>query len=192
MTNEYHLLKTEFDPKNCVIDAMPAGTKQEFRLKSGEVMSKRFPAKASIRMSKSYAGHAVTDSIANTFDFLMVSDRLKQVIAEFRPEGVEYLPFSLENHKNAAVPGGFWIVNLLGSIECADADGTEGKRSSMDPLQFLLLKRLQLREKAIPAGMHLFRLGEMTSKIVVSGSFVQAAKKAGVKGIRYVPMGEKI
>jgi hypothetical protein len=143
-------------------------------------------------MSKSYAGLGVTDAIANTFDFMMVSDVLKGVVEELRPEGVEYLPFTLKNHKGATVPGGFWIVNVLGSIACADAAGTEGKKSAIDPDQFLLLKRLAVRKAAIPAGTHVFRLAEMTSKIVVSDTFVRTAKKAGVKGVRFVAMGDKI
>lgn len=192
MPSDYYLLKTEFDPKNCVVDAIPDGTKQEFRIKAGERMGTRFPAKAVIRMSKSYAGIAVTDSIANTFDFLLASDRLRALIEEMRPADVEYLPFVFKNHKNAVVPGGFCIVNPLGSVPCADPAGTEGKKSSIDPDQFLLLKRLAIRPSSVPDGLHLFRLGEMTSKIVVSDTFVRAAKKAGIKGIRFVAMGDKI
>lgn len=192
MANDFFLLKTEFDPKNCVVDTMPAGTTQEFRIKAGEKMGARFPKDATMRMSKDYAGHRVTDAIANTFDFLMVSDRLKKLVAEMRPDGVEFLRFGLKTHKNAAVPGDFWIVNPLGSIRCADAKGTEGKTSSIEPDQFLLLKRLQIDASAVPAGVHLFRLGEMTSKVLASRAFVDAAKKAKIEGLRYVAMGEKI
>jgi len=192
MATDFFLLKTEFDPKNCVVDKMPAGTTQEFRIKAGEKMGTRFPKRAAMRMSKDYPGQRVTDAIANTFDFFMVSDRLKNVVAAMRPDAVEFLRFDLENHKKAAVAGDFWIVNLLGSIACVDAKGTEGKKSSIEPDQYLLLKRLQIVASAVPKGVHLFRLGEMTSKIVASAAFVDAAKQAGVRGLRYIAMGEKI
>lgn len=192
MTGDYYLLKTEFDPKNCVVDKMPSAAKDVFRIKSGERMGNRFPKDATLQMSDSYAGQAVTDSIANTFDFLIVSDRLKQLIAELRPDDVEYLPVQLRDHKKKPVAGDFWVVNLLGTLACADAAGTEGKKSAMDPGQFLILKRLQVVKSAIPDDLHVFRLGEMTSKIVVSDAFRQAAKKARIQGLRFVGMGEKI
>lgn len=92
------------------------------------------------------------------------SDDLKNALTSFGIDNIDYYPVELEDTTTQQVHAGFWLVNILGRVNCVDtARSTIAPRPSGSKG---VLKSFQVDAKRT-GGLHLFRLDEKPTLIVI-------------------------
>ncbi len=156
----------------------------------GTSVHKKWPSDVRFMMDAA-AGLVVPDFINNTYRFLMVSPRVKAAWERKLAEKVEYLPFRIINHKGDELDDTYFVVNLLGSVDCMDAKRTEG---DLNPLRedegwYSYFWELHLDSKKLPADRKVFRLGTSPRLVLVHRSLKEEIEAAEYRGAIFVPMG---
>jgi len=115
------------DKRYCAIFERPDDMPKGVRPTRGRSMEGCYTGPVSFRMSPKEVGIQVPDVIRNAVGYLMVSERMRELL-EKHVEGavVEYLPFVLLNHKKRVAADPCYIVNVIGTIDCGDRANCEG------------------------------------------------------------------
>lgn len=189
--SSYYILIADDDPKYCCIEDVPEPLlAKEWRITEGRRMDDRYPDDVQFRMGSHYPGLVVPDVICNLCDYWMISGRLKDVIESEVPSNVEYLPFTLVNHKGRTVDGSFFIANVTDVIDCVDLQRTEYVESRLEPGTFMWLKKLEIDESRLTGTEHVFRIAQMPHLIIVSARCREVFAEHEVTGGRYIATGE--
>lgn len=156
----------------------------------GTSIQKKWPADVKFIMDDA-AGLVVPDFINNAYRFLMVSPRVKAALEKRLAEKVEYLPFKIINHKGDEIDDTYFVVNVLGSVDCMDAKRTEG---DLNPLRadegwFAYFWELHLDPKKLPNDRRIFRLGTSPRLILVHRALKDELEAARFTGAQFVAMG---
>ena len=170
--------------KLCVLDDVPTGLGVKYaRLSLGQAIAAEWPADASIPMADDRTGIKLGSLIGNTQSFLLLHRDVKDLIAaEHDRRGgnwpIEYLPFTLINHKGRAHSKDYFVVNPIGPRDCINhklskIEYFKGNKDKVVDIDRLVLDPEKLRE-APP----LFRVKQDPWKYV----FDDALKKALERG----------
>jgi hypothetical protein len=190
----YSMIKALRDKSFCAIDDFPEGMKNFGHPCTGDSMDGEYAAGFEFSMSKQINGTGIKvgDAILNALGYLIVSERLKNVLEAHASGPIEFLSFKLRNHKGRLVPGNVYVVNVLGRIDCADPKRSEGRESpfEMDEGAFIDCQRLALDERKVPKDATIFRTTLYPEAIFVRDD-VRAAIEAQAMTVRFIEQGEK-
>jgi hypothetical protein len=190
--SDYFILNAEFTPEYCsIIKCPPSLDDQTWRIADGERMGEHYPPKIRFDMSKEHDGIVVPDFIHNTLHLPMVSGQLKALLEKESGAEIEFLPFTLYNHRGRVAAEGCHIANLLGSLDCVDRRRTEGDESFITPGTYSGLFRLYLSAEQLPPTAKLFRLASMPSVIIIREDLRALLEQQGISGVEYIAMGEE-
>jgi len=109
----------------CFLANAPEGTVGlNHRMARGYPMGSDYPAGATWQMSDEYDGIKLP-TLISCLDSILVL--LKPAMEIFRDTGVpmECLPFTLLNHKGRVASRDYFIVNLLGTLDCLDIEKSD-------------------------------------------------------------------
>src|SRR5262245_35724797 len=95
--HQYSIMRAGFDDKNCVVGPDDY-TRNAFQIAFGKPAGPKYPDDVRLPMTKS-PGKATPDALHNTMRFLLASQRLTEILRRELTGEVEYLPFTLLNHK---------------------------------------------------------------------------------------------
>jgi len=146
-----------------------------------------FPTDSVFQLADDY-GMQLTDSIPNTLNLLIVSEKLKGVLEEKSGAEIEFLPVHLRNHKGRLVAEPYFIANPLGTVECVDRERSQFRTSSIRPDQVFRFFRLAVDTAKIPPDARLFRLKEQTDLILVRQDLADEILRAGCNGMLFLEM----
>lgn len=155
-----------------------------YLLHEGVAVKSWFPTDSVFQLSDDY-GVKLTDSIPNTLHLLIVSEKLKAILAEKSGAQIEFLPVHLRNQKGRIVPNPYFIANPLGTVECVDRERSKFRTSAIRPDQVFRFYRLALDPAKIPADAKLFRLKEQTDLIIVRQDLADDILLAGCDGVLF-------
>lgn len=113
------------------------------------------------------------------------SDSLKKLLTDLGIDNIDYFPAELEHPETKVVEGGYWLVNILGNVECLDTD-----RSTVIPRATGGMGRLEsfYIDPVAAKGFRLFRLHESPRLIIIDGDLKQSIFAADdVRGCRMRP-----
>lgn len=189
--SEYFILGPARDEKFCKVDIAPQDFPSMNPAKRGGTMSSQWPGNAEFRMQPRHSGLIVPDVLLNPHECLMVTDRLRAFLEGHIHTPVEYLRFTLVNHKGRVADDSMWVVNLLDSVACADMEKTEGSESPFYPGEIQDLLELHVIEEKLPTDRKLFRLGECPATILVREDLRREMEEAGFSA-EYFELGELI
>ena len=141
---------------------------------------KRMPNPGPLRLPLSASSGDLRPDLIGTL-LTLFSDDLKNALLAFGIDNVDYVPVQLQHPRSQELESGYWLSNVIGLVECVDLSrsvieprpsGTKGSLLSfhVDP------------DRA--AGLHLFRLVEDPTLIVIDEPlrrFLQAQDLAGVR-----------
>jgi hypothetical protein len=144
-------------------------------------MGSNFPPGARYQMDKR-AGDVSPDVLPNTLSYLMISSKVRALFERVEVKDVEYLPFVLLDKKGKVVSRDYCIANLLGGVDCFDAERSEFEMSAMEPDQIFALDKLNLRTEKIPEDRKLFRLQQMLTTYIIRADLVELLRQEGVTG----------
>ncbi|MFY0523312.1 imm11 family protein [Archangium gephyra] len=178
----YKILKVPPLEELGYIEQEVKGVTQAWRLGEGERMGNKFPTQASYPLSKNRKGMKLTDFIPNKFSRLIVSEKVRKLL-EAEPLDIEWLPVSIIDKKDRVVDVPYAIAHVLGTVDCVDLERSEYDRSSFSPEQFLVIRRLVLREDKIPEQRSLFRIKEYPRAFIIRVDLLEKLAAAGITGL---------
>jgi len=124
--------------------------------------------------------------------FVIVSGRVKQVLAEAVPPGVparnrvELLPIRIVDHKGQTASTDYFVVNPLELCDCIDVAASGGRWNAIDPEALCGCTSLVLREAEIPPGHQVFRPTAWKNIILVRRALAQRMLTAGLTGLMFI------
>lgn len=189
--SEYFILGPARDAEFCKVDMAPQDFPSMNPAKRGTSMADAWPESAEFRMEPRHAGLMVPDVVFNPHRCLMVTDRMRSFLHESIDTPVEYLRFTLINHKGRVADDSMWVVNLLDSVGCADMEKTRGSESPFYPGEIQNLRKLFIVEDELPTDRRAFRLKECPHTILVRADLRREIEEAGFSA-EFFALGELI
>lgn len=122
---ELNCLGNDLDKKLAIIDQAPEGVgKWDFCMSRGEPIGDKYPENAKIRLNE-YPGFQLRSLIGNVLAYFIVDTTMKKAIEDGKNNQIEYLPFTLINHKGKVHSTDYWIINPIGSIDVLDVPNSK-------------------------------------------------------------------
>jgi hypothetical protein len=192
MPNYSIMLALRDSPQFCAITKTPSDFPDELAPVEGERLGDAYNPATEFEMSKvvNPRGLQIADVIPNGLSFLMVSERMKDLLQSQAKREIEFLPFHLRNHKGRMEKATCYIANVLGTIDCGDRAHTEGSPSPVDDT-FLTCTRLAIDSAKVPADADIFRASLCPCYILVRDD-LRAKIEAAQMSVRFVRPGEEI
>ena len=189
---EYFILETKKTSENCTIDESPEPLDSEqWRIAKGERMGEHYSPTVQLQMDKQHKGLGTPDFIHNTLHLPMVSKKLRALLETEADAEIEYLQFSLLNHKGRPVEQEFYIANIIGTQDCVDRVKTEARESALKPGKYSGLFKLLLDQSRIDPKSKLFRISAKPTVLIIRSDLRAVLEHNGITGMRFIAMGEE-
>lgn len=180
----YFTIDSLGDPNNmdemCFIDSpAPEEVKiKDYKISTGEPASNFYPTNAKVYMDNTHKGKVLGDLIGNTSSFLIVHKRIKEIIEKYSKKGeVEYLPFTLYNHKKQPCSSDYFFINPLGTKDCLNIEksGVEYfETGEVVGLDEIVIDPLKLVDAP-----HIFRVNEEPTTYIFSRDLLKSIADIG-------------
>ncbi|MGK3961292.1 DUF1629 domain-containing protein [Sorangium sp. So ce1667] len=165
-----------------------SGVEKVFQLLNGVPRAAGFPGDATYSMDPNFPDDMLlTDSLNNPDMLIVVSERLRQLIASKATRGVEYLPVTIIDHKGKAA-GRYTIVHPIEPLDCLDLDRCEPRRSRIVKTMIDDVKRLVLDDSKLDPERALFRPLGFPRVVLVRRDVADAISAGGFSGTRWVEL----
>ena len=156
-----------------------------FEIKRGVSRASGFPPAAHFAPDpRSAKSAALPDSLVNLEGMILVSARLKEVLAPLPL--VEILPVQIDGHPDAP----YFIVSPLQLVDCIDQEASEVDWNAIDPTLISGLAQLVLKEDAIPDDAMLFRPKHLPHKHLLRRSVAEDLVARGFTGVKFWAVDE--
>lgn len=117
-----------------------------------------YPEHASIYMSDDSPGIKLLPLLGNTCNTLLVSSELRAVIEKHCTNEIEYLPFTLYDHRKRVYSRDYCIVNPIGTFDCLDLKASDIVWGRADPTRISHVNEHVLDRKKVENAPQLFRV----------------------------------
>jgi hypothetical protein len=135
-----------------------------------------YPEDAKLYMERHNRGVRLCSFLGNTKGMILASGELRRVIEDHCPGiRIEYLPFTVIDHRKRPYSSDYCIVNPLGSFDAADVKASELETNAQGKV--LRIERLVLDGRKIAKAPQLFRL-DLRPSIYVVGPALGAELRA--------------
>lgn len=101
-----------------------------WKLDKGISCSDWFPSFPEIQIGE-LGGIKIPDYVENRFDFLIISQKLKEVLEEKSAALFEFFPVNILDKKGRSIGKPYFIANLLDTVDCVDMDASEYQMGSL-------------------------------------------------------------
>jgi hypothetical protein len=148
-----------------------------------------FPDGVRFQMARETPGLLIADLINNAFGYLMVSAKGRAFL-EKHVQGakIEWLRFTLLNHKARVASTECFIANVLGTVDCVNPHKTTGEASQVDPGEYMSITRLVLDPQRIPPSANLFRIASLPSVLIVRDDLRAAMEAEPLTGVTFLEL----
>ncbi|MBU8897877.1 DUF1629 domain-containing protein [Corallococcus sp. M34] len=185
---EYFILTAEPLRDGCVIDRFPEGTDDIWQATEGVLLGSsltREPLRLS--MSKRIGGKAISDAIENTLGYLIISERVRNILESYANAAIEFVPVRLINHKGREEPHKLFIANILRTTDCVDREASLYEESALAPGQFTRITKLVLDPTRIDLSDDIFRIASRPRIIIVTTRLAADLRASGAVGLDLLP-----
>ncbi|HEY8211699.1 MAG TPA: DUF1629 domain-containing protein [Myxococcaceae bacterium] len=188
MPASYSILRDDLDDRYCGIydylDELPDIENPAEGIPTADT----FPDGVRFQMAAQTPGLLIADVINNAFGYLMVSAKGKAFLEANAKASIEWLRFTLLNHKARVASADCWIANVLGTVDCVNLHHTKGEMSQVDPGEFMSITRLVLDPQRIPPDRNLFRIASLPSVLIVRDDLRKAMEAAPLTGATFLEL----
>jgi hypothetical protein len=167
----------------------PGLDKVLWKIMEGHRVGAGYPAQVTFKMGRGYRGITVGDVIQNRLRYPLGSAKLRGILEREAGAEIEYLPFTLENHKGRTASEDCVVVNVIGSQDCADTARSVGQESLSEPGTYLRLRKLHLDPAKVDPDARIFRVRQFPSLLVIREDLRAVLEGERVTGAEYLPMG---
>lgn len=145
------------DERLCFFDTAVRGIgNKDYCFAMGLPVKDFYPSDAKIFLKKEYPGMKLASFIGNSCLMLVVSRELRETIEKHCPDvPIEYLPFTLIDHRRRVHSTDYCLVNPLGTLDCADKRASDLMYTSSGKVS--IVKKLVLDPKKVKGAPQLFR-----------------------------------
>jgi hypothetical protein len=141
----------------------------------------KLPDPGPLKFSTSEAsGNFLPDMIGSLVT--LFSTNLKNAMTEFGVDNIDYFPVELTHSKTKEVHNNYWLVNILGSIECIDKENSTlvPRPSGAEPrVENFWVDPVRAGDRKI------FRLEEKCTLIVINQELRNFLKSQEIYGVRW-------
>jgi hypothetical protein len=103
-----------------------SGYKKAWRLFVGADLLAEFPPDASFEMNPDFPDNTIaTDLMRNRDALILISDRLKQLVAARSVPNLQFLAVAIIDHKGQKMSAPYFILNPIIKIDCLDLDASK-------------------------------------------------------------------
>ncbi|WP_434388726.1 hypothetical protein [Melittangium boletus] len=147
------------DPELCMLHSLVKDMGMEVaRFGLGLRARDVYPEGASIYMSEDSPGIKLLSLLGNTRNTLIVNSELRAVIEKHCTNEVEYLPFTLYDHRKRPYNRDYCIVNPIGMVDGLDLKASDIVWDDENPTKLIRLNTPVLDRKKVENAPQLFRL----------------------------------
>jgi hypothetical protein len=125
------------------------------------------------------------DSLWDGFPYLVFSPRLRAALAAAGVTNVEYYPARISNRQTGEVLTDFLIANIVGLAFCMDWERSIYVPEEGLPGYVEEVSRLVLDSGKVPEHLLMFRLGELSTKLLCHRRVSEALTEQGIVGVRF-------
>jgi hypothetical protein len=175
---------------NCILDNIPVGLGLAgYMPAKGERVGSEYPEDAKIYMDDEHPGIRIGSLIGNTNSYLIVATAVKEIIAvQCANVDIEYLSFTLYNHKKREHSKDYWIINSIGTRDCLNLDLSEIEyfNEPGDPYDGAVVSvdRFVLDPAKLKDAPALFRIKEEPREYVINETLAKIFQEQGFTNIR--------
>lgn len=173
----------------CAIFKTPNGMREIHKPAVGVRMGSVFPEGQRFQMAKEEKGLKIGDVIPNAIGYFMVSERMKALLEQHAGAEIEFLRFTLLDHRGRVASEDCYIANVIGTRDCVDLAKSDGDPNELIPGRFTYVRRLVLAEDKVDPRARLFRTSTVPSVIIVRSDLKELFEKEGVTGATFSPLG---
>ncbi|RKH12113.1 hypothetical protein D7Y13_20170 [Corallococcus praedator] len=190
--SSYSILRAIEDPSLCGILSLPDELYPlSWKLAEGRSVAKQYPPDVQFKMTDRYPGILVPDFIQNVVACTLVSEAAKALLEQHARADIEFLPFTLRNHKGRIARERCFIANILGVVDCVDPASTRATPSKMEKGTYLFLNKLGLDMKKVPETARIMRLKQLPSVMIVHEALRAVLQAEGMTGLGFIEIGEE-
>jgi hypothetical protein len=171
------------DERLCFLGNTVKGIEAEdYRFGNGEPAIPIYPRNAKVFMSREYPGERLAAQIGNISAMIVASSALRRVIEKHCADvEIEYLPFTLIDHKKRPHSTDYCIVNPLGGLDCVDLKASKITYSSTGDVLFI--DELVLDQRKVAGAPQLFRVDLRPSMYILGQALADAIRAAKLTNI---------
>ena len=158
------------DPDLCILGSFIKGIEMDsWRTGEGTRVGDILPKDARIYMDKENLGIQLSSLIGNTQQMIIVHKDVHDIIRKHcGDEKVEYIPFTLYDHRKRVHSRDYVIINPLGTFDCLDFEASTVARMEDDPETILDVYEHVLDRKKMKNAPPLFRVDKNPSTYVLN------------------------
>lgn len=158
-------------------------------LNRGVPQGGKFPSAARYTMNDDFPDNTVlTDSLFNTDDLIVGSERLKELLDKRKVTKVEYLPIKVVNHKKKPVGKNYFIIHPVDPVDCLDKGKSGVTFGKIAKTTVKSVDKLVLDPKKLGPDRELFRIANFPVVTLVRRDLAKAMDAAGFTGVRWVEL----
>lgn len=168
----FRKINTQGDINNldlCYLDDFVEGIKIEsWRVGRGERVGSLYPEDAKIFMRPENPGIQLSSLLGNSESMLIASRDFKEAIEKHcATVEIEYLPFTLYDHRKRPYSRDYFIINPIGTVDCLDLATSDIVWDTEKPDTLLRLREPVLDREKTRTAPQLFRLHRSPQTYVV-------------------------
>src|SRR5687767_8422655 len=167
----FHLnILGDSNPDFCILDEFVEGIEiKAYMAGSGMRLGSLYPRDARIPMTETRNGLTLPSLLGNTQNMLMVSSALRTVIERICASvDIEYLPFTIMDHRKRRFSSDYTIVNPIGVRDCLDYQASGVKWGTQDPTRIVGMKEFVLDRQKMEGAPPLFRVQGRPAQLIIN------------------------
>lgn len=171
------------DERLCFLGDVVKGIEaDDYRFRKGKPVAQIYPKNAKLFMSKEYPGVRLTSHLGNMKGMIVASKELRQAIEKHcSGADIEYLPFTLIDHKRRAYSTDYCIVNPIGGFDCVDTKASKITYNTSGKVSFV--DELVLDPRKVARAPQLFRVDIYPSLYVMGSALVDELRSAKLTNV---------
>lgn len=188
MTHTYRIIKPFVDDRRFAwLSNQPTSIERPWRLTEGVPIGTDLPPDTEFPMDPDY-GDMLTDFVLNTINVLIVSNKVRAIFKNEAVANIEYLPIVILDKKGRVKSEDFSVANLLGSVDCLDAENSVYEDDPLAEGQITNVQRLNILIEKVAKDIKLFRLKQKHTCFIIRDDLLKSLHDHGVTGLETFDM----
>jgi hypothetical protein len=189
-SQKYFFWKPVFQEGFCVCESLQ-GFDDSHMLKRGVSIADVFPEDAFFAMDPDFPKDIkLGDGIRNRGGFIVISQRLRDLIGGAGVNSVEFLQVQIKNHKKRVASKEYFIVNPFDVCDAIDVNKSVIEWNQINPKIIATCKKLVLDPEKIPSQFKMFRLKFFPRHVVVREDLVDQIRAGDFTGVSFTAVEE--
>jgi hypothetical protein len=156
------------DESLCFLDNFVDGLEpQSWRVGEGTRFGREYPKDAKVFMNRENPGIKLPPLVGNSLNMIVGSRDFKEALEKHCKNEIEYLPFTLYDHRKRIHSRDYFIINPIGTFDCLDMKESIIEWDEDEPGQIIGIDKRVLDRKKMKDAPQFFRIDKDPSSYVV-------------------------